>query len=66
MLVGISNFALVQFVQILGMAAFAAIAFVVVAVRLRLPKTKFDPIIDIAMCVVITIYAITLKINLSI
>jgi hypothetical protein len=65
MLVGIQNFALVQFIQILAVAYFCLVLFVAVATRLKLKKTRIDPIIDILMCVIILIFAISLKINLS-
>ncbi|MDR1917931.1 MAG: hypothetical protein LBQ05_03010 [Christensenellaceae bacterium] len=65
MLVGLSNFALVQFIQILAVVFFICVSVAVVSVRCHLPKTKFEGLIDILMCVIILIYAVTLKINLS-
>jgi arginine exporter protein ArgO len=65
MLVDISNFALVQFIQVLAVIFFVCISISVVSVRLRLPKNRFGSLIDILMCVIILIYAVTLKINLS-
>jgi hypothetical protein len=65
MLADITNFALVQFIQILAVLFFIAVLSAVIFVRLHLPKNKFDAIIDILMRIIILIYAISLKINLS-
>jgi hypothetical protein len=65
MLVGIPNFALVQFLQALAVCGFLLLAFTVVSIRLRLKRSKLDALFDIVMCVIILLYAIILKINLS-
>jgi hypothetical protein len=65
MLIGVTNFAAVQFIQVLTILFFMFISAVIVNVRFHLPKTKWDGVIDSIMCIIILIIAITLKINLS-
>ena len=65
MLTGISNFALVQFIQVVVFLFFVWVAFGIVRARIRLPKTKIEPVLDILMIFTILVYAVVLRIIFS-
>jgi len=62
MLIGISNFALIQIIQALAIIFFIFLIAVVVNIRHYLPRSV---IIDIIMCLLLLVYAASLRINLS-
>ena len=61
----ISNTALVQIVQFLVLLFFAWVAVAAFSARVHLPKTKWEPLIDIGLVTVLLIYAVVLKIIFS-
>jgi len=64
-LTAIHNFALVQFIQVIIFIFFIVLSVVIVSVRLHLPKTKIEPVIDIVMVFTIFVYAVVLRIIFS-
>jgi hypothetical protein len=65
MLTQISNFAIVQFIQMTVVVFFVFISTAIVCVRLKLPKNKVEWLADIIMCLIILIYAVVLNIFFS-
>lgn len=65
MLTLIDNLAVVQIIQFLVLVFFLFLGFVIVAARLKLPKTKCEPLIDLIMVLVLLIYGTVLKIYFS-
>ncbi|MBO5229436.1 MAG: hypothetical protein J6B20_01405 [Clostridia bacterium] len=51
--------------QFLALTYFVLIAVACCGTRLRLPKTKFEPVLDVLLVVVVLIYAVVLKIIFS-
>lgn len=60
-----TNTALVQILQFLLLGFFCWLVVAACGARLRLPKTKCEPVIDILMVLVLLIYAVVLKIIFS-
>lgn len=60
-----TNVAVVQMLQALAVIFWFLIAVAVVIARRHLPRTKVEPLIDIAMVVVLVIYAVVMKIYFS-
>lgn len=65
MLTGWSNVALVQIVQGLAIVFFVLVVLTAVRARLRLPKSRLDPLWDILLVTVLFIYALVMKIYFS-
>lgn len=65
MLTSLTNTAVVQILQFLALAYFVLIAVACCGTRLRLSKTKFEPVLDVLLVVVVLIYAVVLKIIFS-
>ena len=61
----IQNTALVQICQFLVLVFFVWVAVAAVSARVHLPKTKWEPFIDILLVGVLLIYAVVLKIIFS-
>lgn len=60
-----SNTALVQIIQFLVLLFFIWVVVAACGARIHLPKTKFEPLIDIWLVLVLLIYAVSLKIIFS-
>ena len=60
-----TNTALVQILQFLVLLFFVWVAVAAISARVHLPKTKFEPVIDVILVAVLLIYAVTLKIIFS-
>ncbi len=60
-----TNTALVQIVQFLVLVFFLWIVVAAFGARIHLPKTKFEPLLDIWLVTVLLIYAVALKIIFS-
>lgn len=65
MLTGWSNVALVQIVQGLAVVFFVLVVLTAVRARVRLPKSRLDPLWDILLVAVLFIYALVIKIYFS-
>ena len=60
-----TNTALVQILQFLVLVFFVWVVVAACSVRVHLPKTKIEPLIDILLVAVLLLYAVTLKIIFS-